>query len=376
MNDKIHKLILCFIPTNRCNLNCSYCIVTQTNEWEREDIKFKYSVEHIIKAFSKERLGGCCYINLTAQGETLLFKDIVQLTRGLLEEGHYVEIITNGTVTKKLNEILEIPEELLSHLFFKISYHYEQIKKLKIEDVYWRNVKKIKDSPCSFTIELMPYDDIANDIDSLTKQCRENVGAVCHATVGRNDKQNSKGLLTEMAKEDYVDTWSVLQSTMFNLKMKLYGVRRKEFCYAGKWSLLVDISSGEASQCYGRMNTQNIFKDLTEKIQFMPVGYTCTQAFCFNGHAHVAWGIIPELEAPSYFEVRNRKCEDGTNWVKKECEEYFKQKLYDNNHSFSKINKFVYSIYVPFYLIKALFHDISGVKRKVKKFYKVVTGKF
>ena len=58
MNEKVSKLILCFIPTNICNLKCEYCLVSQTNEWERSDIEFQYSVEHIVKALSKDRLGG------------------------------------------------------------------------------------------------------------------------------------------------------------------------------------------------------------------------------------------------------------------------------------------------------------------------------
>ena len=303
---KMNKLILCFIPTNLCNFKCEYCVVSQTNEWERSDILFKYSVEHIIKAFSKKRLGGDCYINLTAQGETLLYKDIVPLTRGLLEEGHAVEIVTNGSVTKKIDEILGFDEELLKRLFFKFSYHYKETRDTRFEKMFWDNVRKIKKSPASFTVELMPHDEISGDIDDICRRCNENIEAVCHATVGRNDKKNSKDLLTNMTKAEYVSTWGKLKSTMFDLKMDLFGVKRKEFCYAGMWSLLVDISSGEASQCYGRMNTQNIFEDLTKVIHFMPVGYSCTQSFCFNGHAHVAWGIIPELKSPSYYEVRNR----------------------------------------------------------------------
>ena len=93
-----------------------------------------------------------------------------------------------------------------------------------------------------------------------------------------------------MSKDEYVNTWSVLKSDMFKLKMDLFGKKRKEFCYAGAWSLLVDLSSGEASQCYGRMNTQNIFKNLNKPIQFRPVGYSCMQPFCFNGHAHILLG--------------------------------------------------------------------------------------
>lgn len=373
---KINKLILCFIPTNLCNLKCEYCLVSQTNEWEREDIIFRYPVDHVIKALSKERLGGECFINLTAQGETLLYKDIVPLTRGLLEEGHSVEIITNATVSKRIDEILQFPNELLTNLFFKCSYHYEQLKDTPMEKVYWSNIEKIKKSPCSFTLELMPYDKIANNVEDICSRCEEHAGAVCHATVGRDDARNGKDLLTSKSKEEYKNDWAPLKSTMFDLKMTLFGIKRNEFCYAGAWSLLVDISSGEASQCYGRMNTQNIFEDLSKPIHFRPVGYSCTQPFCFNGHAHIAWGMIPELNAPTYYAVRNRTCKNGDNWVEGGCKELFNQKLKDNNKEYSKTEKLLNTLTNPFFLFFSLFHDIPGVKRKTKKFIKIITGRY
>lgn len=377
MANKIKKLILCYIPTNVCNLKCEYCLVSQVDGWHDDNgIEFRYSVEHIVKGLSKKRLDGECFVNLTAQGETLLYKDIVPLTRGLLEEGHSVEIITNATVSKRIDEILELPDNLLSNLFFKCSYHYEQMKDKEIEKKYWSNVKKISASPCSFTIELMPYDKISNDISDICARCNENAGAVCHATVGRNDGKSGKDILTSLSKEDYERKWGVLNSTMFKLKMELFGKKRKEFCYAGLWSLLIDLSTGEASQCYGRTNTQNIFKDLSKPIKFRPVGYSCLQPFCFNGHAHIAWGIIPEYKSPSYFEIRNRECNDVSNWVKGGCENLFKQKLKDNNSEYSELEKIKNTITNPFYLFFSLFHDIPSVKRKAKKFFKLVTGKF
>lgn len=374
--NKINKLILLFIPSNICNLKCEYCFVSQVHDWERKDIGFKYSVEHIIKALSQKRLGGECFINLTSQGETLLYKDIVKLTYGLLEEGHSVEIITNCLISNRLNELLSLPESLLKNLFFKCSYHYNQIKNKTLEKIYWDNINKIKNSPCSFTVELMPHDEIIDEIPKICESCKKNVGALCHATVGRDDTDINKGLLTSLPKEEYTKTWSVLKSPMFDLKMDLYGQKRKEFCYAGAWSLLVDISSGEASQCYGRPNTQNIFKNLKKPIKFRPVGHSCKQPFCFNGHAHIAWGIIPEYKSPTYFEVRNRKCSDGTNWVKGGCEELFKQKLIDNNKEYTKKQKVYNTITNPFYLFRSLFHDINGTIRKTKKYVRIKMHKF
>lgn len=373
---RIKKLILLFIPTNLCNLDCHYCFVSQMKGWERDDIVFRWPVEHILEGLRPERLEGYCFMNLTAQGETLLYKDIVPLTRGLLEMGHHVEIITNASVSKRIDEILEFPEELLKRLFFKCSYHYEQIRDKPMEEIYWRNVKKIQASPCSFTIEVMPNDEIAPDIDDLCRRCREHAGAVCHATVGRNSRRNSKALLTDMTQKEYVDTWSRLHSTMFDMKMDLFGVKRREFCYAGKWSLMIDIASGEASQCYGRINTQNVFEDLSRPIRFFPVGHSCTQAFCFNGHAHLAWGMIPELDTPTYAQVRDRVCPDGSHWVKPEMREYFSHRLAESNREYTKLGRIAHTIANPFYLASRFFHDIPGVKRKTIKFYKIIRGKF
>lgn len=376
INEKLHKLILCFIPTNICNLKCKYCFVSHTNEWTRDDIEFKYPVDHIVKALSEERLGGKCLINLTAQGETLLYKDIVPLTRGILEQGHYVEIVTNATITKRIDEILAFPPEILSRIEFKCSYHYEQLKNLKIEQRFWDNIRKIKKSVASFSVEIMPNDEISAELPTICSHCKENVGANCHATVGRNDRIGGKSLLTDGTEQEYRQTWDVLKSDMFNFKMSLLNVRRKEFCYAGAWSLLVDISSGEATQCYGRMNTQNIFHDLTKKIKFVPVGYTCTQPYCFNGHAHLSLGVIPELNSTNYFQIRNRYDEYGNPWIKEPCAAFFKQKLADNNRGLSSVQKFINTIVNPFFLTKSLFHDIHGVKRKVKKYIRVVRGKY
>ena len=90
---------------------------------------FNYPPEHVRKALSKERLGGTCLINLCAGGETLLARETVNYARELLSEGHYVMIVTNGTVSKRFDEFASFPKELKKHLFFKFSYHYLEFKK-------------------------------------------------------------------------------------------------------------------------------------------------------------------------------------------------------------------------------------------------------
>ena len=46
------------------------------------------------------RIGGVAYGNFTADGETLLVKDIDLYVKAFVEHGHYAEVVTNLTVTK------------------------------------------------------------------------------------------------------------------------------------------------------------------------------------------------------------------------------------------------------------------------------------
>ncbi len=116
--EKIKRLVLGLIPNQKCNLKCEYCYISQVEAWD-EPTPFQYSPEHIAKCLSKERLGGTSLINLTGNGETMLQPDIVPLIAALLKEGHYVEVVTNGTVTKHINQVLELPREQLGRLFSK-----------------------------------------------------------------------------------------------------------------------------------------------------------------------------------------------------------------------------------------------------------------
>lgn len=131
---KPKRMILCDFPNNRCNLKCEYCYITQIPDWGRIQEKGKYSVEHIAKCLSAERLGGPCLINMTGTGETMLEKDIVKLCQLLLEQGHYIEFVTNLTMTKVVEQFLKLPASLQKHMEFKISFHYNELKRLHLLD--------------------------------------------------------------------------------------------------------------------------------------------------------------------------------------------------------------------------------------------------
>lgn len=364
---KINRLVLGMIPNQKCNLKCDYCYISQVKAWD-EPTPLRYSVSHIANCLSKERLGGVSLINLTGNGETMLQPDIVPLIGALLAEGHFVEVVTNGTISKHINEVLQFQKVWLNRLFFKISFHYKELKRLNILDIFLSNIKAIQQSGASFTLELLAYDDIEQDLDIICKICLENFGAVCHTTIGRNDERKDKALLSSHTHEEFRKIWSVFESPMTKFKLEIINIRRREFCYAGRWSMFVNMNTGESQPCYWQPYNQNIFKNPNQPIKFVPVGHFCTQPYCINAHSHLAWGCIPELDTPSYEQIRNRKTVDGKEWLLPECKEFFSSRLFESNDQFGIVRKFFHSILHPFELLIWLSRDWQNSFRRIMNY--------
>lgn len=332
--DKIKKFIDCYIPITTCNFRCPYCYITQNNRWNDALPEFKYSAQYVRKALSKERLGGTCLLNMCGGGETLLPPYIIELLKELLEEGHYIWVITNGSLNKRFEEISKFPKNLLYRLAFKFSFHYLELKRLnKLED-YVKNIKLMQDSGASFSIEITPYDELIEYIDEIKEFSLKNFGALPHITVAREDNTDNKKILTKLSKKEYNKVWSQFNSKMFSFKLSTFLVKRKEYCYAGKWSYILDIGKGVLRQCYSNNLQQNIFENM-KLIKIKSVGRKCLEPHCYNSHAFLTWGDIPRLKAPYYYEMRNRIQSDEKEWLNPYMKEFCSHKLKENNNKFN-----------------------------------------
>ena len=337
---KIKRFISLYVPVTNCTLRCHYCYVTQYRLFEGKLPELPYSPEIIRKALSRKRLGGTCLINFCGGGETLLPEKIIEYIKVLLKEGHFVMIVTNATSTKRFNQIAEFPSELFSRLFFKFSYHYLELKKKYLFDIFFNNIIKMRDIGCSFTLEATPSDELIPFMDEMKELAIQRVGASCHLTIGRDQRVAGElPILTDMSDNEYYKIWSVFNSSLFDYKKSIFGVKRKEFCYAGAWSAFIDINTGKMNQCYGSYYNQNIFKNINKPLRFFPIGNNCNQKHCYNGHAFLALGIIPELEAPTYGELRNKICTDGSEWLQPEMKAFMDTKLYESNPEISAFQR-------------------------------------
>jgi len=92
------------IPTNRCNLRCSYC-----GRWERPGPEL--SVDQWMKIILDLEKMGCGHLSVTG-GEPLLFKDLDKILAEGKKRGMSVNINTNGILLPKMKDIFEIVDSV------------------------------------------------------------------------------------------------------------------------------------------------------------------------------------------------------------------------------------------------------------------------
>lgn len=336
--DKIKCFIDCYVPVYKCNFKCEYCFISTMENYNQNKStkKIEYDPKLIRKALSIDRWGGHLMLNFCAAGETMLCTELLDIIKELLEEGHYCMIVTNGTITAKFKELANLPLELRERLFIKFSYHYLELKKRNLLDVFFDNVKLMKKNGISFTVEVTPSDDYIPYIDEIKSTCIENIGAMPHITVCRIENGDVP-LMTKLNKEEFISKWNEFDSQLFNFKIRIFGEKRTEFCYAGAWSYTLDLCTGNLSQCYRGKCLQNIYKD-DLPIKKCPVGCNCFDAHCWNGHAFLGFGDIPELQSPTFESERNRETEDGP-WITEKMAYFMKSKLYECNEQYNEHEK-------------------------------------
>lgn len=339
--DKIKRFIDCIVDTETCNLRCHYCYIAQLKKFDKKLAKFGHSPKEIRKALSQKRLGGTCLINLCAGGETLLSNEVIPLVKELLEEGHYVMIVTNGTLTNRFKKIAQFDKKLLDNLFFKFSFHYLELVRLNWLDKFFENIQIVREAGASFTVEITPSDELIPYIDEVKQISMEKLGALPHITIARDDRTKGIDVLTKMDYEEYKKIWGQFNSKLFEFKTKIFYEKRKEFCYAGDWSCYLNLTTGDLRQCYCGRVLDNIYKDVNKPLNFEAIGNNCTLAHCYNGHAYLALGDIPELIASkeyTYADLRNRKDNQG-EWLKPKMKAFMSSKLVESNEEYSKEEK-------------------------------------
>lgn len=316
------------VPAYGCNFSCSYCYLENKSTGNNAFPSLIHSPKYIRYKLSKKMLGGCALIGICGYGETLLADKITELCIGLLKEGHYLHIVTNGIITNKIQEILDKAGEYQKHILFKISFHYLELKKKKLLTKFIENIKIIENSEASFTLELMPHDELVESISEVLKFSLNNFGAYPQLTIGR-DEHNGRKLLTQYSIDKYKDIWSVFHSEMFDMRMNLYLMHGHQ-CNAGKHAFFVDLYNGRIDRCIFTEGIGNIYDDECN-YDFEEVGNKCPLDYCYNCHVYATLGLMPEINVPTYLSIRDRVTINGKHWIKSDMRRFLDIKLYETN---------------------------------------------
>lgn len=336
MSEKIKRFIECLLPVTACNIKCSYCYVVQRNNRKMQMSTLKYSPEIIGKALNKERWGGICYFSICGAGETLLPKESIDIVYQILKQGHFVNITTNGTITKRFDEIVRFPEEFLQRLHFSFSFHYLELVRINKVEEFFNNINKVKKAGCSFMVQINLCDEYIPYLDEIKSLCIKNVGAMPQvaATRKENNLMSNVELMTELSVEEYTRLGKSFNSPLFDFTMKNFNVHQKAFCYAGEWGGILNLETGIFSRCYASNIRQDIFKDVNSVIDFQAIGNHCNSLFCMNSSHFLSLGMCPDIETPSYAELRNSS---HAGWYTKRMEQFLGSKLCENNDLYDEI---------------------------------------
>lgn len=341
--DTIKKFFECLIPETVCNLKCDYCYVVQRNQNTQIIPQLDYTPEVIGRALRKERLGGTCYFSICGAGETFVPDYLIDIIFQILKNGHYVNVTTNGTLTKKIKRLESLPEEYRKRLHVSFSFHYLELKKRNLIDTFFTNVRFVQSLGCSFLVQINLYDGYIPYLEDIKKLCVDNVNALPQVAATRKEESLTKKieLMTDASMDEYVNMGKSFDSPLFDFTMKNFNKKRREFCYAGAWSYTLNLKTGVLKRCYASTIHQNIFADPEKPLLEMPVGKCCGSLFCLNSSHFLSLGVIPELNTPNYADLRNRP---QANWYTKEMYEFLSGKLSSSNKTVSGIRRSILTV--------------------------------
>lgn len=345
----IYRFINTNLPTEGCNLRCEYCYIRQHGDEDmlkidRQKKLFAYPTDYMLRALRKERMGGVCMFNISGTGETLLNSEIFRITYGLLEEGHYVALISNCTITKVIEQFGDMPLEYRHRLFFKASFHYRELKKRGLLQTYVRNIHFMKKREIAFSIEIVSNDYVLDELDELKEFCLQNFGALPHILAGRDESVRGTypKYETKLPEWKFRETWASFDSELFRYQDTDYVLpHNNEFCYAGVYTGCLNLESGTFAPCPGGKVITNFFENIEQPVQFAPVG-ACPFPYCFCGFfLHVLAGVAREKYEPNvkFFQFRDRQCEDGSTWLTPSIREVFSHRCAEYHDDFAPDKK-------------------------------------
>lgn len=325
------RFIEVHIPDSTCNLACSYCYLRQKNQSTNSKPVFQYDLDTMLNAIKKDRIGKCMF-NMCAHGETMIDRVTMSFIYGVLQEGHYVNIVTNATITNSFKIIMSWPEEFRKRILFIASFHYLELKNKGLLDAYFNNLSEVKKAGCSFFPTMVLSNDYFPYIDEIKSLFIERFGFLPQITKVRNDSSGEYQLYSIEDEKEYWEKGSQFDSPLFEMERKMYKRKIVEYCHAGNWWLYLNLGTGELRGCYIQPTICNLFSDPDATINYKEVGCNCSEPYCFNGVSRIPLGVVPDVGCKEYYwELRDRKNIRGESCISQTIKDATSFRLYERH---------------------------------------------
>ena len=160
--------------------------------------------------------------NMCAHGETMIDPTTMSFIYGILQEGHYANIVTNATITNSFKTILSWPAYFRRRILFIASFHYIELKNKGLLDAYFNNLLDAKEAGCSYFPTMVLSNDYIPYIDEIKSLFHKRLGFLPQITKVRNDFSGEYRLYSDMDEDDYWETGSQFDSPLFEMERQFY----------------------------------------------------------------------------------------------------------------------------------------------------------
>lgn len=304
MTEKVSRALTVYVSGNSCNLRCPYCYVKNSHPNEiPKPMCLKYPLKQMVRAFDPRRIGGIAEVTVIGSAETLLAKEVIPFVHGLLHFGHVVTVVSNATLPSRVDELLDCPKEDLKNLILKASFHYEELKRRQLLDVYFQNIKNAISHGASAYPFVVISPEYSKHIKEIGELITENLGIKAHCSPCNSI--NNEFDLQFHSEFDPKPTEKLMEELDHYFDTRIYRecVRYKEvdvqntFCYAGRWSLGIDMATGHTFKCHNfRKDNENFYENVDKPYSWgMPIGMSCAIESCCLQYNFFSENILPDF---------------------------------------------------------------------------------
>jgi len=344
-NDKNYDAWLHWSPTNKCNLNCVYCIAQSSKKTEEIS---KINISTLIKTLNEtDRTFNICF---TGGGEPFLIPNIIESCMEITKN-HFISFNTNLTSEK----VKEFTNRLNSErvLYIIASFHVKELERRDLLDKYISNFHLCKEKGFNISAYMVAFPPLLTKIEEYKKFFLEK---------GIELKFNP--FIGEFDGKKYPFAYKNKELKILGLKMKDLTIfrQRGSLCNAG-YNFGIVSPDGEVHYCY---EIHNSIGNIYDRITFSDKITRCNFKFCGFPlkiyDSYLFEKIIKNLNSNSlrpiflekfilYFKNLLEKCIPNKN-----INQIFKFLI--------KIENFSYDFYV--FLKKISLNDFKNIKYRIR----------